>query len=52
MFTNTSNSAPLAVAAPDAITSAQPWSGPSSPYYPWALLLYAIAIGASDEPER
>jgi hypothetical protein len=34
MFTNTSNSAPLAVAAPDAITSAQSWSGPSSPYYP------------------
>jgi hypothetical protein len=52
IFTSTINSAPLAVAAQDAITSAQSRPGPPSPYYLQALLLYAIAVYASNEPER
>jgi hypothetical protein len=46
------DSPPLAIAARGAITSAQSQPGPLSPYCLWALLLYAIAVYASNEPER
>jgi hypothetical protein len=49
---STIDSAPLAIAARDAFTSAQSRPGPLSPYYLQALLLYAIAVYASNESER
>jgi hypothetical protein len=52
IFTNAIESAPLATAAQDAITRGQSYPGPPHPYYLQAQLLYAIAVYASNEPER
>jgi hypothetical protein len=52
IFTNAVESAPLALAARNAVTRAQSYPGPPHPYYLQAQLLYAIAVYASDEPER
>ena len=52
IFTHAVNSAPLAVAACHAIASAQLRPGPPNPFYLQALLLYAIAVYASNEPGR
>jgi hypothetical protein len=51
IFTSAVDSEPLEKAAQDAITFARTRPGPS-PFYLQALLLYAIAVYASDEPER
>lgn len=51
IFTSAIDSEPLKKAAQDAITFAKTRPGPS-PFYLQALLLYAIAIYASNEPER
>ncbi|KAH7402871.1 hypothetical protein BKA66DRAFT_449670 [Pyrenochaeta sp. MPI-SDFR-AT-0127] len=52
IFTHSIDSEPLAKAALQAITSAQSRSGPSSPFYLQALLLYAIAVYWCHERER
>ncbi|KAH7406266.1 C6 transcription factor [Phaeosphaeria sp. MPI-PUGE-AT-0046c] len=52
IFTKAIDSEPLAKTAQDAITFAQSRSGPPSPFYLQAQLLYAIAVYASNEPER
>lgn len=52
IFSHTVESAPLASAALQAITSARSQLGPPSPYYVQALLLYAIAVYWCNEPEK
>jgi len=52
IFTYTVDSTPLAVAARQAIDTERLRPGPPNPFYIQALLLYAIAVYASNEPER
>jgi hypothetical protein len=52
IFTHTVDSEPLAIAARQAIALIQSRPGLPSPYYLQALLLYSIAVYASNEPER
>ena len=52
IFTPAVDSAPLATAALQAITSARSSSDPFSPFYTQALLLYTIAVYWCNEPEN
>jgi hypothetical protein len=52
IYTNMVDSGPLAKAASQAVSTARRRSGPLSPYYIQALLLYAIAVYWCNEPER
>ncbi|KAF2818720.1 putative C6 transcription factor, partial [Ophiobolus disseminans] len=52
IYTYTVDSAPLAVTARQAIDTTRLTPGLPSPFYVQALLLYAIAVYASNEPER
>ncbi|KAH7073234.1 C6 transcription factor [Paraphoma chrysanthemicola] len=52
IFTHIVDSIPLATAACKAIQSARSRPGMASPYHIQALLLYSIAVYASNEPER
>lgn len=52
LFTHSVRSAPLADAALKAIDLARTRSGPPSPYYIQALMLYSIAVYWCNEPER
>lgn len=52
IFNNTVDSTPLAAAAQLALESAQVRQRSHSPYYIQALLLYGVAVFASNEPKR
>ncbi|KAH8727024.1 hypothetical protein GQ44DRAFT_725776 [Phaeosphaeriaceae sp. PMI808] len=52
IFTDTVDSAQLAITTQQVINSTRLNPDPLSPYYIQALLLYAIAVYASNEPER